>query len=251
MRRNLEPPLKPKDGLVLLVLAIARISTPNQDELSLADQEAMYRDFLRECYSGPTELRVIATQASGEWLDRPEIAEVKQLIATGAFDLVIAEDLGRIMRDLDAVKFCGFCEDHDTRLIAINDHVDTGREGWDDAALLASWGHKKTNEHTSRRIKQRLNSRFERDGGAFGCELFGYIKPPGCRGDQDVQKDPEATPIYDRWFRMLEDGATYAEVADWLNANGIPTGPHCRADKWTPETVSRITHNPILKGVRE
>jgi len=232
-------------------LLIARISTINQDELSLEDQLALYRLFLSEHYDGEIKFIVIKTQISGEWLDRVDLTEAKAWLASGTVDLVIVEDLSRIMRHVLAVQFCGFCKDFGTRLIAINDHVDTDHEGWDDTALMASWNHQKTNEHTSKRIKQRMGSRFERDGGVFGCELYGFIKPPNCRGDQDVQLDPEAKVVYDWWFQMLEDGATYAEVADRLNGQGIATGPHCRVDRWTPEMVSRITHNPILKGVRQ
>jgi transposase-like protein len=39
-------------------------------------------------------------------------------------------------------------------------------------------------------------------------------------------------------------------VADWLNANNVPVGPYCDLDRWDGAMVSRITHNPILKGVR-
>jgi hypothetical protein len=56
------------------------------------------------------------------------------------FDLVLMEDLGRMMRDVDAVKLCEFCKDHDTRLIAINDHVDTAQDNWEDMAnRVDSW----------------------------------------------------------------------------------------------------------------
>ena len=227
------------------MLMLARISTINQDELSLADQEALYRRFTSENFDGEVKFILIRTQVSGEWLDREDLKEARMVIASGIVDLVIAEDLARIMRDVEAVKFCGFCVDLDTRLIAINDKVDTAREGWRDTAYMASWSHQKTNEHTSQRIKQRMGSRFDRDGGVFGCELFGYIKPPICRGDQDVQLDPAGTQVYDWWFQMLEDGATYAEVADRLNAQGTLTGPHCRVECWSPEMVHH-SHVPVV-----
>jgi hypothetical protein len=82
------------------------------------------------------------------------------------------------------------------------------------------------------------------------CTIYGFIKPPGCKNDVDLKRDDLATPILDKWFSMLEEGASYAEVADYLNTLGIPTGKYCRTAKWSGKMVRRITFNPLLKGVR-
>jgi hypothetical protein len=59
-------PLVPWIGVILIVLGIARISTLNQDERSLEDQEALYRRWLDENYKGEYKLVMIAGQGSGE-----------------------------------------------------------------------------------------------------------------------------------------------------------------------------------------
>ena len=64
MAPNLYPPLAPRDGNVLQVLGIARISTDKQDERSLEDQEALYRRWLADHYVGEFELTMIAGQGS-------------------------------------------------------------------------------------------------------------------------------------------------------------------------------------------
>src|ERR1022692_3124068 len=56
----LNPPLKPRNGKVLQVLGIARISTKHQDVLSLADQEYKYRRWLDQYYGQAYELTMIA-----------------------------------------------------------------------------------------------------------------------------------------------------------------------------------------------
>ena len=56
--------------------------------------------------------------------------------------------------------------------------------------------------------------------------------------------------FYERWFTMLENGASFAEVADYLNETGIPVGPSCRNTRWNDKMVGRVTRNPILKGIR-
>ena len=247
---RLDPPLRPRNGRRLKILAVCRISTLNQDERSLADQEASYRAWIAQHTDLPFDITVIASQGSGECLDRSEYLRAIRLVESGEFDLVITEDLGRICRRVHAHIFCEMCEDYQARLIALNDHVDTERDDWRLGSFFAVMRHETYNRDTSQRIRRSLRNRFSQ-GGVIQCEIYGYIKPDGVKSDQDLQKNPEAELIYDEWFRMLENGASFSEVADWLNEQGINTGPYCRSDKWDCRIVGRVTRNPIIKGVRE
>jgi len=74
--------------------------------------------------------------------------------------LVIAEDLGRIFRRAHSQLFCELCEDYATRLVAINDNVDTGQDGWRVLAGFASVRHELYNADTSKRIRRSLRNRF-------------------------------------------------------------------------------------------
>jgi hypothetical protein len=134
-------------------------------------------------------------------------------------------------------------------LIAINDHVDTTKD-WELNAFFASIKGEQYNRDTSKRIKRSLRNRFAQ-GGIVQTVVFGYVKPPGAKSDSDLRKDPDAEPIYDEWFRRLENGETFSDVADWLNGQGILPGPYCRSKRWDCKMVGRVTRNPILKGVRE
>jgi hypothetical protein len=235
---------------VLEVLAVVRISTPNQSELSLKDQEALLHKWLERNYGKPYNLRAIASQGSGERVDREECLELAAAVESGKYDLVLTEALSRIFRRMHAYLFCEFCQDYKTRLITLIDHVDTGVDNWHMAAVFSAMAAEKTNKDTSEQIKRTLRNRFI-EGGIFQQPIFGYIKPPGVNRDEGVRKDPEAEAIYDEWFRRLEGGASYAEVADWLNSHDIALGPYCRDRKWTGRMVQRITFNPILKGERQ
>jgi site-specific DNA recombinase len=102
-----------------------------------------------------------------------------------------------------------------------------------------------------------LNGSFRRShtnrctqGGVFQFPIYGYIKRAGAKSDAEVRKDPAAEDIYKEWFRKLEDGATFAEIADWLNDRGVPMGPFSRSSRWDGTMVGRVTRNPLLKGVR-
>jgi DNA invertase Pin-like site-specific DNA recombinase len=246
---SLQPPLTPRNGATLKVLGIARISTEHQDVLSLADQEALYRRWLAEHTPLPFHLNMIAGRGSGECLDREEARRARAEVETGSYDLVIAEDLGRIFRRAHSQLFCELCEDYETRLVAINDHVDTGQDGWRVLAGFASMRHELYNADTAKRIRRSLRNRFLQ-GGVVQTTVFGFIKPPGAKTDAELQKDPAAQPIYDEMFRRLEEGANYSEIADWLEEQKVPLPPYARSSRWTCSLVTQLIHNPILKGLR-
>ncbi|QDS97186.1 recombinase family protein [Adhaeretor mobilis] len=230
----LDPPLAPKNGHTLQVITICRASSPGegkQDIRSLGDQEQLLRQWLEEHYKEPTEITVFADSGSGERLDRQETIDAHSAIETGRFDLVLAEDLGRIMRRTQALDFCENAEDYSTRVISLNDSDDSGREGWRMSAFFAAMRHELYKADTGKRIRRTLRNRFE-SGGVVQTVIFGYIKPPGTEDDSQLQKDPEAETIYDEWFTRLENGETFSAIADWLNENEVPTGPHSRRSTW-------------------
>jgi hypothetical protein len=250
MKTSLDPPLLPRRGRTLLVLGICQISTEHQDERSLGDQEEPLRRFVRDHYNnGPIEWRIISGRGSGEYLDRKELYEAEEHIASGKFDLVIAEDLARVCRRVRAYEICESAQDNGTRVIAVNDHVDIAQEGWHLNALSSVFRDESHTRDTGKRIRRSLRNRFNQ-GGVVQTVIYGYIKPPGTKNDSELRKDSSAEPVYDEWFTKLENGAPLSEVADWLNTKGIPPGPGCRTKRWTVEQVRSVTLNPILKGLR-
>ena len=248
-RHHLELALAPRNGRTLRVLGITRISTTHQDIRSLADQQALVHQWVEDRYEGQVEWTFIEGQGSGECVDRKQVAEADDLVASGQFDVVIMEDLSRHMRRVHAVLFCETCEDVDTRLIAINDGIDTFQD-WRLHAFFAAMKHEQSNKDTSLRIKRSLRNRFQQ-GGVVQFTVFGYVKPEGAKTDAELQKDPAAAPIFEQWFQRLDRGESFSEIADWLNESRVSTGPLCRTAKWTCAMVGRITRNPILKGVRQ
>lgn len=252
MTRKLDPPLAARNGRVLEVLLICRVSNPapgKQDERSLDDQQALHQEWLKERAELPFNVTEIAGSGSGEHLDREEATTAQNELESGKYDLVLTEDLGRIFRRMHAYLFCEAAEDVDTRVIAPNDLVDTAQENWRLCAFFAALRHEMYNADTAKRIRRTLRNRFQQ-GGIFQCAIFGYIKPRAKASDSEVSKDPAAEAVYDEWFSMLEKGASFAEVADWLNALDVPTGPYCSKNQWDGTIVGRVTRNPILKGMR-
>ena len=247
---------RPKNGDTYMVLTFGRISTEHQDEKSLDDQSQYSLDHLSRIMPGENfEIKVIAGQGSGQYLDREEFVELTSEVATGQYDIVIAEDLARILRRMHAFIFCEEAEDVATRVIAINDFLDTKNDNWRQAAFFAAYKHASFCIETAKRIRRSHRNRFMQ--GAIVLEMqYGYIKPHPKANDEEVYKDPAAIPIYAKWISMLEADATFSEVARWLNKNNVPVDPpnrkkrKDRSKKWTCAMVKRLTYNPILKGER-
>ncbi|MFQ3592644.1 MAG: recombinase family protein [Gemmataceae bacterium] len=97
--KNKHKPLLPRNGHKLVIGIVARISGgPNQKELSLQDQEDQAKQVVAELYDGSVEFRVIATKGKGERLERPELAQVATMLRSRELDLLVAKDIGRIVR---------------------------------------------------------------------------------------------------------------------------------------------------------
>lgn len=248
-------PLRPRNGHTLVVGIVARISgCANQKELSLHDQVDHAKAIVASIYDGPVEFRVIATKGKGERLDRPELDEIRQELLKGELDLLLMEDLGRLVRGGEAVRLFGVAVDHGTRAISPNDRVDTINPTWEEDALAACRDHVAHNAHTSRRLKQKLMNRFEKFGGATGRPIAGYIVPPGARTYGDWLIEDEATPIIAEGLRRLRCDGNCEGVAEYFNTVpykggiGFPPGPYCRRPKWDGKMVRRFFKNRLLGG---
>ncbi len=147
------------------------------------------------------------------------------------------------------MDFCEACEDSNTRFIAINDSIDTANDNWRTNAWFATFKHESGNTDTSSRIRRTLRNRFTQ-GAVVQTLQYGYRKTAGSSADADVETLVDAQRVYERIFTLLEQGASYAEVADWMNAEGVLTGEWNRLNRWDCRMVSRLVRNPIVKGER-
>jgi hypothetical protein len=220
MSVNRQPLFVPKNGHTFRVLLPCRVSDPGpckQDERSNEDQEAMLRARLRDYVGENVEFTVVAGSGSGEYLGRAEYLHLIDLVETGEYDLVLTEDLGRIVRRIHAYLFCETCCEYETRLIALNDHVDTYEDGWQDRSIFSAWHHERSNRNTSDRIKRPHRIRFDQ-GGCAAFPIYGIIKPPGSKSDMEWYKDPQAQGVYEHIFQMLDEETE----ADGESVPGLP-----------------------------
>ncbi len=250
MSMRSEKTLVPRNGHTLEVFIVCRISgCGTQTELSLDDQEDNGKGLVADNYTGPAEYCVISTTGKGERLDRPELEQIESAFRSQQFDLVIFDDLSRLIRGGEAAKLLGVAVDNGTRVICINDGIDTADPTWEEDALTACSENVAHNERTSRRIKQKCMNRFKKFGGAPGRPIVGVIVPPGAKTYGDWQRDDSLTSIIQEGARRLRDSRNCSAVADWLNSIGFKVGPYCRRKSWNGGMVRHFYSNPLLKGV--
>jgi site-specific DNA recombinase len=250
MSMNRLKALKPRDGHTLQAGIIARISgCQNQKEISLEDQVDHAKEEVARLYDeGQVEYVTIATKGKGERLDRPELGEIAALLRSRRLDLLVLEDIGRLIRGADAVRLFGIAVDHGVRVIAPNDCIDTAEDSWEEDVIAACRDHVGHNAHTSKRLKHKLMNRFKRHGGAPARPTFGYEVPEGAKTYGDWLKADDATPILVELFQRLRGGSNFSEAARWFNAKGVSIGKYHRNKKWDCRMVARLVRNPILKG---
>lgn len=249
MAKRSDRELVPRNGCVLMVGIVARISgCTNQKELSLDDQVDHGKEEVVELYDGPVEYRVIATKGKGECLTRPELVEIEQLIRSRELDLLVMEDVGRLVRGTEAVRLWGIAVDHGVRVLAPNDCLDTADETWEEELIAACRDHVGHNAHTSKRLKKKLMNRFKKFGGAVSKPIAGYVQPKDAKTYYDWHKDESATKTIKEGLRLLKATLNCSRVADYFNEVGFSPGPYCRRKRWCGSMVRRYYKNRLLAG---
>jgi site-specific DNA recombinase len=243
--------ITPRNSCELVVCVAARISgCPRQKEASLDDQIDHAKEVIAEYYAGPVELRIVATKGKGENLERPELAVIEEQLRSRELDLLICEDLGRVVRGAEAVRLCGIAVDHGTRVLAPNDCFDTDDPDWETDILSICRDHVGHNVHASKRIKHKKMNRFRKYGGATPCEIAGYDKPDDAKTYDDWKKIDTDTPVIQEGKRLLKETLNYSRVAKYFHDQGFKPGPYTRRKDgtWDGKMVRRFYANMLLAG---
>jgi len=244
---------------VLYVLLIGRISTPHQNIDNIEASFVPLRKLLDGSYDGEIEIKQLGERGSGMDPRRETIREAEDLIDSGIVDLVIMEDVGRAHRNMQYLT--GFVQnafDHDTRVIATGDGLDTADENWEAILAAAAMRHGLTVPDARRRVKRTADFGFLR-GGMVQKVRFGYRKltkeeadsgrfgPKGLR----MAKIPECEPILREMKRRVERGDSYPMIATWLTNEGIAPGPYVKSGRWTGPLVNNLLRFSGLSGTRK
>lgn len=217
----------------LRVAIYARFSTDKQRDASIDDQIESCRDYaLRQGWiiSGTYDDRA----TSGASMFRPGIERLQRDARAGQFDIVLAEAMDRLSRNLsDIAKFHERMEHSGIRIWTLTegkiDEMMIGMKGTMNAIQLRDTGLK-----TLRGQRGRV-----RAGKIAGGNSYGYDVLPGTMvngkeefGDRAI--NTEEARVVRRIFEDYARGISPCKIAAQLNIEGVP-GP--RGGTWGTSTI--------------
>ena len=154
-------------------------------------------------------------------MDRPGFVEMICQLEQGKAAAVFVKDLSRLGRNYIEVGRLTeeFFPDHDIRLVAVSDNIDTA-EGENELAPIRNL----FNEWYARDIskKRRISNKIKGNAGEpMGQPPYGYIKDPNDPKHWIV--DDEAAQVVRRVYSMTLEGFGTEQIATQLEKDGVLT----------------------------
>ena len=186
-------------------------------------------------------------------MDRPGFVEMIRQLEQGKAAAVFVKDLSRLGRNYIEVGRLTeeFFPDHDIRLVAVSDNIDTA-EGENELAPIRNL----FNEWYARDIskKRRISNKIKGNAGEpMGQPPYGYIKDPNDSKHWIV--DDEAAQVVRRVYSMTLEGFGTEQIATQLEKDGVLTpraywltkgikrpgkGKQQPPTKWNSSTITKI-----------
>ena len=230
----------------VLYCRLSRDDNMDCESNSITNQKKILQKVAKE--KGYTEtLFFVDDEISGTTLNRPGFQQMIKAIEAGYISAVIVKDLSRLGRDYLKVGYYTeeFFPQHDVRLIAVSDGVDSD-EGENDFTPFKNI----MNEYYAKDIskKRRIVNMMKGNSGVpLSLPPYGYLKNPDDPRFWIV--DPEAAAVVQRIYRMALEGYGLAETAAALEQDGIYNPTYYWRSKETNRSGSKSTLEPTKWGI--
>lgn len=211
---------KARETTAFLYERISRDDNLEGDSYSVANQKTLLAKVAKE--KGYTNLVHFWDDGiSGVTMNRPQFNEMLERLEKGQASAVFVKDLSRLGRNYIEVGRLTeeFFPDHDIRLIAVSDGIDTN-EGENELAPIRNL----FNEWYARDIskKRRISNKIRGSAGEPMCQPpYGYRKDPGNPKRWIV--DEEAARIVRRIYTMTLEGNGTDQIAATLEKEHVLT----------------------------
>ena len=198
---------------------------------------------------------------SGTRFDRPGFQKMIDEVKADRISVVIVKDMSRFGRDyLQVGTYMEVLRKHDTRLIALNDSVDT-LKGDDEFTPFRNIMNEWYARDTSKKIRSAFQAKNLAGKHTSSSVPYGYLK-----SEQDKNQwviDPVAAPIVQRIYRMAMEGKGPYQIANILSNEHIeiPAYYHQKLGiglwktreikspyRWGSSTIVHILTNPSYLG---
>ena len=211
---------KSREATAFLYERLSRDDNLEGESYSIGNQKKLLTKVAKE--KGYTNLvHFLDDGISGVTMNRPGFVEMMQQLEQGKASAVFVKDLSRLGRNYIEVGRLTeeFFPDHDIRLVAVSDNIDTA-EGENELAPIRNL----FNEWYARDIskKRRISNKIKGNAGEpLGQPPYGYIKDPDNPKRWIV--DEEAAQVVRRIFDMTLEGFGTEQIATQLDQDGILT----------------------------
>ena len=243
---------KSRDVTAFLYERLSRDDNLEGESYSIGNQKKLLAKVAKE--KGYTNLvHFLDDGISGVTMDRPGFVEMIRQLEQGKAAAVFVKDLSRLGRNYIEVGRLTeeFFPDHDIRLVAVSDNVDTA-EGENELAPIRNL----FNEWYARDIskKRRISNKIKGNAGEpMGQPPYGYIKDPNDPKHWIV--DDEAAQVVRRVYSMTLEGFGTEQIAAQLEKDGVLTpraywltkgikrpgkGKQQPPTKWNSSTITKI-----------
>ena len=243
---------KSRDVTAFLYERLSRDDNLEGESYSIGNQTKLLAKVAKE--KGYTNLvHFLDDGISGVTMDRPGFVEMIRQLEQGKAAAVFVKDLSRLGRNYIEVGRLTeeFFPDHDIRLVAVSDNIDTA-EGENELAPIRNL----FNEWYARDIskKRRISNKIKGNAGEpMGQPPYGYIKDPNDPKHWIV--DDEAAQVVRRVYSMTLEGFGTEQIAAQLEKDDILTpraywltkgikrpgkGKQQSPTKWNSSTITKI-----------
>ena len=243
---------KSRDVTAFLYERLSRDDNLEGESYSIGNQKKLLAKVAKE--KGYTNLvHFLDDGISGVTMDRPGFVEMIRQLEQGKAAAVFVKDLSRLGRNYIEVGRLTeeFFPDHDIRLVAVSDNIDTA-EGENELAPIRNL----FNEWYARDIskKRRISNKIKGNAGEpMGQPPYGYIKDPNDPKHWIV--DDEAAQVVRRVYSMTLEGFGTEQIATQLEKDCVLTpraywltkgikrpgkGKQQPPTKWNSSTITKI-----------
>ena len=243
---------KSRDVTAFLYERLSRDDNLEGESYSIGNQKKLLAKVAKE--KGYTNLvHFLDDGISGVTMDRPGFVEMICQLEQGKAAAVFVKDLSRLGRNYIEVGRLTeeFFPDHDIRLVAVSDNIDTA-EGENELAPIRNL----FNEWCARDIskKRRISNKIKGNAGEpMGQPPYGYIKDPNDPKHWIV--DDEAAQVVRRVYSMTLEGFGTEQIAAQLEKDDVLTpraywltkgikrpgkGKQQPPTKWNSSTITKI-----------
>ena len=243
---------KSREATAFLYERLSRDDNLEGESYSIGNQKKLLAKVAKE--KGYTNLvHFLDDGISGVTMDRPGFVEMICQLEQGKAAAVFVKDLSRLGRNYIEVGRLTeeFFPDHDIRLVAVSDNIDTA-EGENELAPIRNL----FNEWYARDIskKRRISNKIKGNSGEpMGQPPYGYIKDPNDPKHWIV--DDEAAQVVRRVYSMTLEGFGTEQIAAQLEKDDVLTpraywltkgikrpgkGKQQPPTKWNSSTITKI-----------